>query len=312
MRSLKSMAVMKIPNLNMKSFREILEMCDDENPERASAICDVLFSSRDALFSLFKDYMNSPTLPQATRNRHTTTRKRLLKELWYRQDVQSATQCEQFFKALIRGFKWEYAIIKSLPEEDYIYLRACPQFLDDKRRPSRRFEFYGTIPDEDAIGIDTRVRIEGANLQNFEVFDVETKLPPLFVSEDLNLVTNREIRTFVFTEILNNLSMLLVTRAVDHIVIADTITISRVTIETAELQNMEDSMVFDSVFQIAEPNLAIVKDQIVETLVGLRTYNFAINTAPNRRGALVITLFDTSPDGRITLIITNTVFKIIP
>ena len=104
-----------------KRLSEIHVLCQDESPNGAM-YRDVLFRSRETLFALFDTYMSITNVDN--RHVHIARDQRALfkKILLRREDIQTSSQCWNFFIGLIASVMWNYIlVIGKKPEIDDLY-----------------------------------------------------------------------------------------------------------------------------------------------------------------------------------------------
>lgn len=153
-------ALGKIIELRNKSLIEIVEMCENENP-----ICNVLFTSREALFAFFENYMLD--VAPEFQNRATKQRNEFKSALASRMDIQSQSECRNWFIAFTRGFIWSYNVIGPLDSDDgpeFICQPKNGRFNNYPDTLEYNCHFQGTLPDEESSGIVFVSTIESEHL----------------------------------------------------------------------------------------------------------------------------------------------------
>jgi hypothetical protein len=156
MKSLEVQALRKVEVFKNKTLAEILALCEDGNNPDAAKYRDILFKSRDSLLALFEVYMTRDIgAPFREEPDATQQRNEFITILNRRQDIQTATECENFFTAMVRGFSWDYVVTLPWPPNDDDMHIIMPRMATFKPAHFHHIPvlFTGTLPTQDCMGV---------------------------------------------------------------------------------------------------------------------------------------------------------------
>jgi hypothetical protein len=308
MKSLKSQALSKLPILTNKTLIEILRLCEDENN---AMLCQMIFT-REGLFALFEGYMTGT--PNA--NSYIKTRIELRNILEFRQDIQTDTQCEHFFKAIVQGFKWDYIMTLSGPHRDENYFSAHSRLGHGDVIEGPKLELQGTLPEVGCLGLCLGLDVsfedfhydDGGFLDDFD--EMNPNPPTILVwPPSMRIASDAKVRKILFTSLLNQAKII----AIDHIYSRDGGNLENVTFSDLVISLIgpnDDVPLYQADLDTTDPNFEDSFSFLLEVLATLEVYDFSVNSENNlENDFLEITLHDLTGDGKMSIMIHHSVFK---